>query len=252
MEGGTHPNVDQALLQALGMLYGSSEAIEAAWWRRGRLDQVVQALHDGTPVLNALHKKERREPSLEAAILADPESRQAAEVYADSLAEQGSPHGALLRAAWRRSPSPRARLRYRRALSAYVESLSLPHDLVDSAMAFWMRGFVRALDLENRLLIDWVAFLQSRSCLGLEALTITVQTDNAHLAWPELPGVRRLWIDDLVRGARAALFDRFPDLEMVVTQTGSLHRLAQERGLTVYRPANVRRCLVLPYSASKL
>lgn len=93
---------------------------------------------------------ERREPALEAAIVASPENPGGYLVYADWLQQHGEPRGELIVVQHALAAAPRdAALRARQAalFEEHGELLLGPLALVVDARVDWHCGFVRALDL---------------------------------------------------------------------------------------------------------
>lgn len=235
----TSPGLDKAVVALLAELSGvPAPAVDAAWWRRGRLDLLVACLGTASPGagLRALRFPEARAPDIEAMIRADRDDREAIAIYADWLLEHDSAHGRVIEAALRPS-SRRQALRYGKALRSYLPNLDpVPEELLDEAVATWALGFVRGLDLRFRPLRDWMAFVGQRTCVGLEVLLIDVRLNDDWQNWPSVPGLRVLRIDIHNAVPNPALLERFPDLHTLVTSDRGLAVAAEDRGLRTLLP----------------
>lgn len=86
-----------------------------------------------------------RDAELEAAIIADPESPAAYEVYADWLLERGEPRGELVTVQLERERAPTdpaLAARERALLAPYVEALDMLGRYASAVQVTWRRGFI--------------------------------------------------------------------------------------------------------------
>lgn len=197
---------------------------------------------------------DRRNPELEAAIIADPGDEAAYQVYADWLSGQGDPRGELIALQMKHARGPAARAlmdRYEAYFLGELHAHQQTHDGNEEPAFTWKNGFIHAAhlsynsyadeDYEGRFRDVLTALLTHRSGRFLAELTLTFNGEpndglgdlvDALVAHPPAT-LRKLHIGDFeIRGEDTELswydvgdlsrvWALVPRLETLILQGGS-------------------------------